>query len=152
MLRVPKVILSAAPPGRLRTDAEKAYAAFQDPAFSAFVVVTLPEELPTNETLELVGVLSNELGLPVSEILVNAALTPLFSSDEGARLALLAKSAGTEDVERALSVAARRARAERVQAACIERLMATGRPLRKITRLVEGVNTHEAALELSRQL
>ncbi len=63
MLRVPKVILSAAPPGRLRSDAERAYASFQDPSFSAFVVVTLPEELPTNETLELVSVLDGELGL-----------------------------------------------------------------------------------------
>jgi anion-transporting ArsA/GET3 family ATPase len=150
MLRVPRVILSAAPPGRLRTDAERAYASFQDPAYSAFLVVTLPEELPTNETLDLVGVLSNELGLPVGEILVNAALTPLFSVDEGETLARPAPSV-SDEIGAALAVAARRALAEQVQAASIERLAQSGRPLRKIPRLIGGASTHAAALELSRQ-
>jgi anion-transporting ArsA/GET3 family ATPase len=151
MLRVPRVILSAAPPGRLRTDAERAYASFQNPAFSAFVVVTLPEELPTNETIDLVGVLSNDLGLPLSEVVVNAALTPLFSEEEAAALARMECRSENGDVERALAVAARRAVSERVQAGCVERLSSLGRPLRKLPRLVQGASTHDAALELSRR-
>ncbi|MDQ2644248.1 MAG: ArsA family ATPase [Myxococcota bacterium] len=150
MLRVPKVILSAAPPGRLRTDAERAYSAFQDPSFSAFVVVTLPEELPTNETLELVSVLDRELGLPVAEIVLNSALEPLFSEDEARALASFGKPLGDSPVDEALSIAARRALAERVQAACVERLSQAGKPLRRIPRLAEGAASHEAALELSR--
>ncbi len=150
MLRVPKVILSAAPPGRLRTDAERAYSAFQDPSFSAFVVVTLPEELPTNETLELVSVLDRELGLPVAEIVLNSALEPLFSDDEARALASFGKPHGESAVAQALSIAARRALAERVQAACVERLTQAGKPLRRIPRLAEGAASHEAALELSR--
>jgi anion-transporting ArsA/GET3 family ATPase len=149
MLRVPKVILSAAPPGRLRSDAERAYASFQDPSFSAFVVVTLPEELPTNETLELVSVLDGELGLPVAEIVLNSALEPLFSEDEAKALSSFARPASSGAVDLALAIAARRALAERVQALCVERLTKAGKPLRRIPRLSAGASSHEAALELS---
>ena len=40
-------------PGLLRRDAERAWAMFQDPALCAVVLVTLPEEMPTTETIEL---------------------------------------------------------------------------------------------------
>ncbi|MDP9152320.1 MAG: AAA family ATPase, partial [Myxococcota bacterium] len=53
MLRVPKVILDVVPPGLLRRDAERAWALFQDPKTCAIVLVTLPEEMPTSETIEL---------------------------------------------------------------------------------------------------
>jgi anion-transporting ArsA/GET3 family ATPase len=152
MLRVPKVILSAAPPGRLRTDAERAYASFQDPSTSAFVVVSLPEELPTNETLELVSILSGELGLPVAEIVLNAALEPLFTEGETQSLAPFATLGAGNAAERALVAGARRALAERLQAECVKRLSATGRPVRSIPRLVHGASSHLAALELSQHL
>ena len=63
MLRVPKVIVDVVPPGLLRRDAERAWALFQDSATCAIVLVTLPEEMPTTETIELAGAL-RELGLP----------------------------------------------------------------------------------------
>lgn len=53
MLRVPKIILELAPAGLLRRDAERAFALFRDPERSSVVLVTLPEEMPTTETLEL---------------------------------------------------------------------------------------------------
>jgi len=39
-----------------RTDAERAWAQFRDPAQSGVIVVNLPEEMPTNESLELCAV------------------------------------------------------------------------------------------------
>jgi hypothetical protein len=57
MLRVPKVILDIVPPGVLRRDAEAAWAMFRDPERSGVVVVSLPEDMPTTETLELLGAL-----------------------------------------------------------------------------------------------
>ena len=87
MLRVPKVIVDIAPPGLLRNDAEKAWQMFQDPARSGVVVVSLPEEMPTNETLELCTALRSELTLPIAELVVNAHLNPLFSAAERAELA-----------------------------------------------------------------
>ena len=58
MLRVPKVILDVVPPGLLRRDAERAWALFQDPTTCAIVLVTLPEEMPTTETIELARALA----------------------------------------------------------------------------------------------
>src|ERR1019366_1610938 len=51
MLRVPRVILDIVPPGILRRDAERAWQMFQDPKTCAIVLVTLPEEMPTTETI-----------------------------------------------------------------------------------------------------
>src|SRR5262249_56256109 len=66
MLRVPKVILDVVPPGLLRRDAERALALFQDPKACAVVLVTLPEEMPTTETIELSRALTGELSLPLA--------------------------------------------------------------------------------------
>ena len=86
MLRVPKVIVEIAPPGVLRSDAERAWEMFRDPARSGVVVVTLPEEMPTNESLELCAALRDELTLPIAEIVVNGLLPSLFSKAEASAL------------------------------------------------------------------
>jgi anion-transporting ArsA/GET3 family ATPase len=129
MLRVPKVILDVVPPGVLRRDAEAAWEMFRDPKKSGVVVVTLPEEMPTTETIELVGDIRGELGLPVLSLVINGVLEPLFSPEE--REALLAdpalldigapfRAAGTS--ESAIVAGARRAVRERVQAESLARL------------------------------
>lgn len=129
MLRVPKVILEAVPPGILRRDAEAAWAMFQDPVQSGVVVVTLPEEMPTTETVELVHNIRTELGLPVVKLIVNGVLTPLFSEGERDELvrdaSLLAidaplRTSGTRDS--AIVAGARRSVRERVQAESLARL------------------------------
>jgi anion-transporting ArsA/GET3 family ATPase len=128
MLRVPKVILDVAPPGVLRRDAEAAWSLFRDPHRSGVVVVSLPEDMPTTETVELVGAVRGELGLPVLRLVVNGVLPPLFAPDERARLTrnpeLLdasapARFAGTG--RGALVAGARRAAREEVQAGCLDR-------------------------------
>jgi len=48
-----RIILDVVPPGLLRRDAERAWKMFQDPQTCAVVLVTLPEEMPTTETIEL---------------------------------------------------------------------------------------------------
>ena len=129
MLRVPKVILDVVPPGVLRRDAEAAWEMFRDPRQSGVVVVTLPEEMPTTETIELCGDIRVELGLPVLALVINGVLDPLFSPAE--REALLAdptlldigaptRSAGTS--ESAIVAGARRAVREKVQEECLARL------------------------------
>lgn len=122
MLRVPKVIVDVVPPGLLRRDAERAWEMFKDPAMTAVVLVTLPEEMPTTETIELAGALRGELGLPIGKVVVNAVLPPLFSKEE--RTALEAAPGGSPADEGAAAVAAGRSRAlrERVQAASLARL------------------------------
>ena len=86
MLRVPKVIIDVVPPGLLRRDAERAWTLFQDPNMCAVILVTLPEEMPTTETIELAAALRDELHLPIGRIVVNGVLPPLFSKEERAAL------------------------------------------------------------------
>jgi anion-transporting ArsA/GET3 family ATPase len=123
MLRVPKVILDVVPPGILRRDAERAWAMFQDEKTCAIVLVTLPEEMPTTETIELARAL-RELGLPIGRVVVNCVLPPLFSKEERAAL-LAAKPSATVDAdagEAALAAARDRSTRERVQAESLNRL------------------------------
>src|SRR6185503_19325530 len=96
MLRVPKVILDVVPPGLLRRDAERAFHMFQDPETCAVVLVTLPEEMPTTETIELAAALTNELGIPIGKVVVNGVLPPLFSKEERAALEGLEPAAAAD--------------------------------------------------------
>ncbi len=121
MLRVPKVILDVVPPGLLRRDAERAWTMFQDPAATAIVLVTLPEEMPTTETIELARALT-ELGLPIGRVVVNGVLPPLFSKEERAELARVIDGDVSHPGEAALSASRDRASRERVQAESLQRL------------------------------
>ena len=128
MLAVPQVIMAVAPKGVLRRDAERAWTMLQDPAQSGVVVVTLPEELPVSETLELTTKLTQSFGLPIAGLVVNSCATPVFSEAEAALLAertdLLASSMSLSLAE----LAARRAVREQVQAQNLERLNALDLP------------------------
>jgi anion-transporting ArsA/GET3 family ATPase len=121
MLRVPKVIIDVVPPGLLRRDAERAWALFQDGATSAIVLVTLPEEMPTTETIELAAALT-ELGLPIGRVVVNAVLPPLFSREERAALEAVAPFEVRSAGDAALAAAQGRATRERLQAESMSRL------------------------------
>lgn len=122
MLRVPKIILDVVPPGLLRRDAERAWKMFQDPATCAVVLVTLPEEMPTTETIELAQALREELKLPIGKIVVNCVLPPLFSKDERAKIEELGPIEGTTAPDVAVAAGRARALRERVQAASLHRL------------------------------
>lgn len=86
MLRVPKVILDVAPIGLLRREAERALTLFRDPQQSSFVLVSLPEDMPANETIELHRALTTELGLPASGLAVNRMVPELFEPHERTKL------------------------------------------------------------------
>jgi anion-transporting ArsA/GET3 family ATPase len=122
MLRVPKVILDVVPPGLLRRDAERAWELFQDPAMTAVVLVTLPEEMPTTETIELAHALEKELKLPIGKVVVNCVLPPLFSNDERAELEQAGPVEGAAAWDAAIGAARNRAMRERVQAMSLHRL------------------------------
>jgi anion-transporting ArsA/GET3 family ATPase len=81
MLKVPKVLLDVAPGGPLRRDAERAWRLFRDPSHSGVVLVTLPEEMPANETIELATAIRG-LELPIPRLVVNGLFPPLFSPEQ----------------------------------------------------------------------
>jgi anion-transporting ArsA/GET3 family ATPase len=122
MLRVPKVILDVVPPGLLRRDAERAVELFRDPSRCAVVLVTLPEEMPTTETIELAHAITRELELPLAKVVVNCVLPPLFSKGERDTLERLGDV--SQEVVGDAAIAAGRARAtrERLQAESLARL------------------------------
>jgi anion-transporting ArsA/GET3 family ATPase len=82
MLRVPQVIVDVAPPGLLRREAERALQLLRDAKRSGVVVVTLLEEMPVSETLELHEALANELKMPVPAVVLNQVLPRLFPGSE----------------------------------------------------------------------
>ena len=123
MLRVPKVIVEVVPPGVLRRDAEAAWRMFTNPEETAVVVVTLPEELPVTETLQLVKSVQHDLELPFGLLAVNGVLGTLFSDPERAALGTIDLLGATQTPpEGAVQAAARRAVQEHLQAASLARL------------------------------
>jgi anion-transporting ArsA/GET3 family ATPase len=160
MLRVPKVILDVVPPGVLRRDAEAAWKMFQDPDQSGVLLVTLPEELPTTETIELCADIRGELALPVIGLVVNGVLDPLFSDAE--RDALLAdpslldigapaRASGTS--ESAVVAGARRAVREKVQAESLARLARSlDLPAVRLPFLFDEASTVEGTRALAARL
>ena len=121
MLRVPKVIIDVVPPGLLRRDAERAWKLFQDPQTCAIELVTLPEEMPTTETIELARALG-DLKLPVGKVVVNSVLPPLFSRDERARLEPFSVDETPTRGDAAIAAGCNRAARERLQAESLNRL------------------------------
>jgi anion-transporting ArsA/GET3 family ATPase len=122
MLRVPKVILDVVPPGLLRRDAERAVEMFRDAKTTAVVLVTLPEEMPTSETIELARALTTELELPIAKVVVNGVLPPLFSKEERVALDGVDGIDAPSRGESALLAGRNRATRERVQAESLARL------------------------------
>ena len=71
-LDVPRVVGSAVRAGPLRRHAAAVETLVRDPKRTVVLPVTLAEELPTAETLELVARLRGELGLTVDHVVANA--------------------------------------------------------------------------------
>lgn len=85
MLQVPRVLSEMHQGGVLQRDASAAWRDLRDEAFSGFVLVTLPEELPVSEALEFMQETAS-LGLPLSGVVLNASLDPLISQTDLERL------------------------------------------------------------------
>ena len=68
-----------------------------DPSLTALNVVTSPEEMPVNETIELVATARQELDVPLGVVIVNRVLPELFThADEAVFDAL--REPGPEEV------------------------------------------------------
>lgn len=123
MLRVPAVIHEVAPPGLLRKEADRALDFFRDPFQSGVVIVTLPEDMPTQETIELHEKLTKELRFPVASIVANEVLPELFRASERDLVEGLAARLDPGSPAHSAARAARaRSLRERVQAASLELL------------------------------
>jgi hypothetical protein len=82
LLRVPSTLIATVPVGPLRSDAEWMQALLVDPAHTGVVLVTLPEEMPVNEAIELDQQVREVLGLPRAALVVNAMPETRFTREE----------------------------------------------------------------------
>jgi len=82
MLRLPQAILDVMPKGPLARDARAIRELLSDERRAALVVVTLAEELPVRETVELVRAARDQLHIPLGPIVVNG-LPPAELSSPG---------------------------------------------------------------------
>jgi anion-transporting ArsA/GET3 family ATPase len=97
MLRLPRAILGAVPEGPLTRDAVKVRAMLEDPKTTAAMLVTLAEDMPTNETIELAANLTREVGMKPVGIVVNQLFPDLFPPGSPSRAVLDALGAGAGD-------------------------------------------------------
>jgi hypothetical protein len=79
-------MLGMVPPGPLRSDAQWMQAWLVDPARTTAVLVTLPEEMPVTEAIELDGQLRQQVGLAPAAVLVNAMPRQRLTEAQAARL------------------------------------------------------------------
>ena len=84
LLRIPTVITSLISSGPMYEDARRIRELLRDPRQTAVNLVTLPEEMPVNETLMLREVLQQDLGMPSGFVVVNQVVEPLFDVSEAA--------------------------------------------------------------------
>ena len=68
--------------GPIRAQAQRMVDALQDTKRTNLVIVTLPEEMPVNETIELADRSRNELGIHLGPIIVNSMPREVFTGDE----------------------------------------------------------------------
>jgi anion-transporting ArsA/GET3 family ATPase len=121
LLRVPGALLDTVPAGPMRRDAQWMHELLLDPAFTSIVLVTLPEEMPVNEAIELDAAIRDVLGMARGALVMNAMPEARFSPAERARLEALA-GAGPP-----LGPAARASRLQGLRAEAAERQLARAR-------------------------
>ena len=80
MLRIPQAILNVMPKGPLAGDARAIRELLQDPTRAALLIVTLAEELPAREALELAAQARGPLAVPLGPLVVNALPTDALSA------------------------------------------------------------------------
>lgn len=113
LLKIPNVITSIIRTGHMYNEAKKIQDFLRDPTQSAVVVVTLPEDMPVNETLMMRRNLSQELKIPLAAVVANTVYPPIFEDHD---LDLLAQDRDDpDDPTLAGFLSAARFRSSRVQ-------------------------------------
>ncbi|GAC1540307.1 MAG: hypothetical protein NVS2B9_07390 [Myxococcales bacterium] len=104
LLAVPEVFLRLVSEGPFARDMREMQALLEDPRLSATCIVTLPEEMPANEAVELhAGLRAHRL--PQGALFLNGAFAPRFTAEERQLVArggpLLAAAAEAADAHEA---------------------------------------------------
>jgi anion-transporting ArsA/GET3 family ATPase len=95
LFAMPKTAMSMTQRGPLHAKAERMWRLLTDPARTALNIVTLPEEMPVSEAIDLDGA-ATKLGLPRGTLLVNGVYPDLFPDHRG-QVRLMQQRAASSD-------------------------------------------------------
>ena len=98
----PRAIRELVQVGPVRTQTEWMMELLADPSITALNVVTTPEEMPINETIELVTTVRDELQVPLGVIVVNRVLPEPLTRTDAPVFAALRTAAGTDALREAV--------------------------------------------------
>lgn len=86
LLEIPTIVAAAVRIGPLRTESEKIDQLLHDSEKTKVVLVTLPEEMPVVETIEMRGRVMERLHLSVGPVILNQVQDDLFTRSEKTEL------------------------------------------------------------------
>src|SRR5262249_17693877 len=112
---IPRVLINTVPPGRLAKEAERMRLVLEDPEITTAALVSLPEEMPVNETVDLGAALRDRAHVQTSLVVLNGYVEERFTAGDIEALAAapsLQRAATQHRAEAAASAAFRRRLAE----------------------------------------
>jgi anion-transporting ArsA/GET3 family ATPase len=86
LFQVPFVIRDAISSGLMHREVTEMVNLLQDPRRAVVHLITLPEEMPVNETIQLRHDLVQKMGMPMGSVIVNGVFPSLFDGDQRALL------------------------------------------------------------------
>ncbi|MCA9562569.1 MAG: AAA family ATPase [Myxococcales bacterium] len=95
LLQIPKVIVDAVPTGPMANECRKILDLLTDPKRTALNLITLTEEMPVNETIELKAKLDKSLQVPMGYLIANGIFPSVFTPYEAKHLETLRNTANT---------------------------------------------------------
>jgi anion-transporting ArsA/GET3 family ATPase len=125
-LSVPQVLLDTVPPGPLSEETRIMRDLITQPSLTRAVLVSLPEEMPVNETVELHRALTERVKMSTGLLVLNQAIPHRFSEEELSSL---------EAAPHARAVAKAQAARARLSEEAGSRLSSLGAPLVEVPRL-----------------
>jgi anion-transporting ArsA/GET3 family ATPase len=151
-LQTPRTFANIARVGPIHAQAQELDRFITDHASTGTAIVSLPEEMPVNETAALERELREEIGVSVDRVYMNALYPERFSNGEAERLEGERPQA-TGAVREALRAAVsehRRARSQRAQLARLRRQVST--PVKSLPFIFQPELGVEDARELAAKL
>jgi anion-transporting ArsA/GET3 family ATPase len=152
-LQTPRTFAAIARVGPIHSQALQLDRLITDRDHTGTAIVSLPEEMPVNETVSLEHDLSADVGVAVDRIYMNGVYPQRFSNEEADELAELGRGENGSRVRAAARAAVsehRRARSQRAQLARLRRRVDT--PVKTLPFLFEPELGVEAARQLARKL
>lgn len=152
LLQIPRVISDALSSGLMAEEARRMLALLTDRRRTMLNIVTLAEEMPVNETIDLKRRLDSEIGIQVGYIIANNIFPRLFDATEERALTELLDSHGTEDDDLGSLLAAGvfRFRRRALQDLHLQRLdKELGLPLVEVPFLFEADLTRDGIVRLA---